>query len=170
MVEHGRIKTEQNGSPNNGYSQGGNKMADLKRKDANQQDSRGDGTPGGRNQRFQPGQRKSGSFNNRGPQNSQPNKLMKMEKDPMEDHDVDDPELVVPLSEKKFTGRCRLFVGNLTNDTTEDEFKKLFEPFGEFTEVYLNNGRGFGFIRMVNFLDYFSTHVLHSKFIKKNKG
>lgn len=55
------------------------------------------------------------------------------------------------VAEKKFTGRCRLFVGNLPNDTTEDEFKKMFSPFGQFTEIYLNTSRGFGFIRMVSY-------------------
>ncbi|XP_076444637.1 uncharacterized protein LOC143282765 isoform X2 [Babylonia areolata] len=50
--------------------------------------------------------------------------------------------------EKKFTGRCRLFVGNLTSDITEDDFKKLFSAYGEVSEVYVNAGRGFGFIRM----------------------
>lgn len=52
--------------------------------------------------------------------------------------------------ERKFTGRCRLFLGNLPNDMTEDEFKKLFVPFGESTEHFLNSGRGFGFVRMVS--------------------
>lgn len=50
--------------------------------------------------------------------------------------------------EKKFTGRCRLFVGNLTPDVSEDDFKKLFSPFGEVSEAYVNSGRGFGFIRL----------------------
>jgi hypothetical protein len=53
-----------------------------------------------------------------------------------------------PREEKKFTGRCRLFVGNI-QDMEEDEFKKMFEGFGEISEVYLNKGRGFGFIRLV---------------------
>lgn len=52
--------------------------------------------------------------------------------------------------EKKFTGRCRLFVGNLTPDVSEDDFKKMFEPYGEISEVYVNTGRGFGFIRLVS--------------------
>lgn len=52
--------------------------------------------------------------------------------------------------EKKFTGRCRLFVGNLPNDMTKEEFKKLFVPFGESSEHFLNSGRGFGFVRMVS--------------------
>lgn len=51
--------------------------------------------------------------------------------------------------EKKFTGRCRLFVGNLTPDITEEDFRKLFQPFGEISEVYVNAGKGFGFIRLV---------------------
>jgi len=50
--------------------------------------------------------------------------------------------------EKKFTGRCRLFVGNLPNDMTETDFRKLFEPYGELNEVFLNSGRGFGFVRL----------------------
>lgn len=52
---------------------------------------------------------------------------------------------------KKFTGRCRLFVGNLSQETTEAEFRKLFEPYGEISEVYLNTAKGFGFIRLVRF-------------------
>ncbi|XP_071112773.1 non-POU domain-containing octamer-binding protein-like isoform X2 [Haliotis cracherodii] len=53
-----------------------------------------------------------------------------------------------PKEEKKFTGRCRLFVGNLTPDVTEEDFKKMFEQYGEVSEAYVNSGRGFGFIRM----------------------
>ena len=52
--------------------------------------------------------------------------------------------------EKKFTGRCRLFVGNLTPDITEEDFRKLFQPFGEISEVYVNASKGFGFIRLVS--------------------
>lgn len=52
--------------------------------------------------------------------------------------------------EKKFTGRCRLFVGNLTPDINEAEFRKMFETFGEISEVYVNTSRGFGFIRLVS--------------------
>ena len=59
-----------------------------------------------------------------------------------EDAESDEP--------KKFTGRCRLFLGNLPNDVTEAEFKTLFTEHGEVSEVYLNNQRGFGFVRMVS--------------------
>lgn len=49
---------------------------------------------------------------------------------------------------KKFSGRCRLFVGNLSPETTEAEFTKMFTPYGECSEVFLNAGRSFGFVRM----------------------
>merc|ERR1712223_2219437 len=54
----------------------------------------------------------------------------------------------VENTEKKFTGRCRLFVGNLWPDIKEAEFKSLFEPYGEISEVYVNSARSFGFIRL----------------------
>jgi hypothetical protein len=60
----------------------------------------------------------------------------------------DQPEGPGLHKEKKFSGRCRLFVGNLPNDMTDTEFRKMFEPYGELNEVFLNSGRGFGFIRL----------------------
>ncbi|UYV67238.1 PSPC1, partial [Cordylochernes scorpioides] len=54
----------------------------------------------------------------------------------------------VKPSEKKFTGRCRLFVGNLPNNLTQEEFKKLFEPYGESGELFLNAQKGFGFVKL----------------------
>eukprot|EP00057_Strongylocentrotus_purpuratus_P003719 XP_003727221.1 PREDICTED: paraspeckle component 1 isoform X2 [Strongylocentrotus purpuratus] len=53
-----------------------------------------------------------------------------------------------PRTEKKFTGRCRLFVGNLANDISESDFKKMFEKYGEVSETFLNSQKGFGFIRL----------------------
>ncbi|XP_055764733.1 paraspeckle component 1-like isoform X1 [Salvelinus fontinalis] len=50
--------------------------------------------------------------------------------------------------EKTFTQRCRLFIGNLPTDLTEDDFKKLFSKYGEANEVFINRDRGFGFIRL----------------------
>lgn len=54
-----------------------------------------------------------------------------------------------PKKEKKFTNRSRLFVGNLPRDMTEDELRKLFEPYGEVQEVFHQKEKNFGFIRMV---------------------
>ena len=50
--------------------------------------------------------------------------------------------------ERKFTGRCRLFVGNLPTEITETEFKELFTKFGEIGECFLNTSRSFGFIKL----------------------
>lgn len=52
-------------------------------------------------------------------------------------------------SEVKFNGRSRLYIGNLTNDVTEEEIMKMFSPFGEASELFLNKEKNFGFIKMV---------------------
>ncbi|XP_071819429.1 uncharacterized protein [Apostichopus japonicus] len=62
--------------------------------------------------------------------------------------DFGDDLMTEKKTEKKFTGRCRLFIGNLPNETTDDEFKKLFAKFGEINEVFLNKQKMFGFIRL----------------------
>jgi len=50
--------------------------------------------------------------------------------------------------EKKFSGRCRLFVANLNTNMTEDDVTNIFQPYGETSEVYFNKDKGFGFIRL----------------------
>lgn len=50
--------------------------------------------------------------------------------------------------EKTFTQRSRLFVGNLPAGITEDELEKLFEKYGNASEIFINKDRGFGFIRL----------------------
>ncbi|GCB84332.1 hypothetical protein scyTo_0025012, partial [Scyliorhinus torazame] len=50
--------------------------------------------------------------------------------------------------EKTYTQRCRLFVGNLPADISEDDFKRLFGKYGDPGEVFINKGKGFGFIRL----------------------
>lgn len=57
--------------------------------------------------------------------------------------------LPTPKREKKFSNKARLFVGNLPRDMAEAEVKKLFEPFGEVREVFLQKDKNFGFVRMV---------------------
>ncbi|XP_044742881.1 hrp65 protein-like [Chrysoperla carnea] len=51
-------------------------------------------------------------------------------------------------TEKKFAGRNRLYIGNLTNDITEDEINELFKPYGETSELFLNKEKMFAFIRL----------------------
>ncbi|GLG93257.1 LOW QUALITY PROTEIN: Hrp65 protein [Gryllus bimaculatus] len=50
--------------------------------------------------------------------------------------------------EKKFSGRCRLYIGNLTNDVTEEEISQLFAPYGETAELFVNKEKNFAFIRL----------------------
>jgi len=56
--------------------------------------------------------------------------------------------LLLKPGEKTYTQRCRLFIGNLPNDISEEEFKKLFAKYGEPSEVFINKNKGFGFIRL----------------------
>ncbi|CAN9504247.1 unnamed protein product [Ophioblennius macclurei] len=56
--------------------------------------------------------------------------------------------MLLKPGEKTYTQRCRLFVGNLPNDLTEDDFRKIFGKYGEPSEVFINKGKGFGFIRL----------------------
>uniref|UniRef100_A0A161MBR5 Hrp65 isoform x2 n=1 Tax=Triatoma infestans TaxID=30076 RepID=A0A161MBR5_TRIIF len=69
---------------------------------------------------------------------------------------VSGPTLDLPpqeFKEKKFNGRCRLYIGNLDPSITEEEFKALFVNYGETSELYINKEKNFAFIR----LDYRST-------------
>lgn len=51
-------------------------------------------------------------------------------------------------SEKKFAGRNRLYIGNISSDVTEDEIVQLFKSYGETSELFVNKEKNFGFIRM----------------------
>lgn len=55
----------------------------------------------------------------------------------------------VIIKEKKFTNRARLFIGNLSRTVTEDDFMKLFQPYGEVTQPFIEKERSYGFVRMV---------------------
>lgn len=61
-------------------------------------------------------------------------------------------------AEKKFCGRNRLYVGNLTNDITEEEIQSLFSPFGQVSELFVNKEKNFAFLRMVRF-NYFYIYI-----------
>ena len=55
-------------------------------------------------------------------------------------------------TEKKFSGRNRLYVGNLTNDVTEEEITQMFSPFGEVSEIFINKEKNFAFLKIVRFI------------------
>lgn len=54
----------------------------------------------------------------------------------------------IDQQEVKFSGRNRLYVGNLTNDITEDELKEMFKPYGEVAELFVNKEKNFAFLKM----------------------
>ena len=47
--------------------------------------------------------------------------------------------LLLKPGEKTYTQRCRLFIGNLPNDISDEEFKKLFAKYGEPSEVSMSS-------------------------------
>uniref|UniRef100_A0A8D8REN1 Hrp65 protein n=1 Tax=Cacopsylla melanoneura TaxID=428564 RepID=A0A8D8REN1_9HEMI len=51
-------------------------------------------------------------------------------------------------TERKFQNKCRLYIGNVSSEITEEEILELFKPFGESTELFLNKEKNFAFIRM----------------------
>lgn len=54
--------------------------------------------------------------------------------------------------EKTFTQRSRLFVGSLPADISEENFRSLFDKYGNISEVFVNRDRGFGFVRLVSYI------------------
>ncbi len=52
------------------------------------------------------------------------------------------------MTEKKFSGRARLYVGNLTPDVTEETLTELMSQFGETGEIFFNKEKHFAFLRM----------------------
>ncbi|XP_060530480.1 hypoxia up-regulated protein 1 [Cylas formicarius] len=54
----------------------------------------------------------------------------------------------IDMSEKKFNGRNRLYVGNIGNEVTEEDLIELFKPFGETAEIFVNKEKNFGFVKL----------------------
>jgi proline- and glutamine-rich splicing factor len=52
------------------------------------------------------------------------------------------------VSGVKFSGRSRLYIGNLPNEMTEETLKEMMSPFGEVGEIFLNTEKKFAFLRM----------------------
>jgi proline- and glutamine-rich splicing factor len=48
----------------------------------------------------------------------------------------------------KFSGRSRLYIGNLSNDITEESLKQMLTAFGEVGEIFYNREKKFAFLRM----------------------
>ncbi|KAI5720440.1 hypothetical protein M8J77_006595 [Diaphorina citri] len=66
---------------------------------------------------------------------------------------IQGPTLDLPPSEPqnkdiKFANNCRLYLGNIGGDITENDIIELFKPYGETQELFINKEKMFGFIRM----------------------
>ncbi|XP_057306302.1 non-POU domain-containing octamer-binding protein-like [Hydractinia symbiolongicarpus] len=72
----------------------------------------------------------------------------KVNESPKQTNDFKSSKSLIKQGEKKFSGRCRLFVANMNNGTTEEDLRELFGEYGEIGEVYVNKEKGFGFIRL----------------------
>lgn len=73
-------------------------------------------------------------------------------------------------SEVKFNGRSRLYIGNLTNDVTEEEILGMFGAYGETAELFLNKEKNFGFIKMVSliFASYEVSCMTRTEIVNQN--
>uniref|UniRef100_A0AAR5PVJ7 RRM domain-containing protein n=1 Tax=Dendroctonus ponderosae TaxID=77166 RepID=A0AAR5PVJ7_DENPD len=54
----------------------------------------------------------------------------------------------IDMSEKKFNGRNRLYVGNIGGEVTEEDLTEMFKSYGETAEIFLNKDKNFGFIKL----------------------
>jgi len=61
------------------------------------------------------------------------------------EHYIEDRKLTIKMSEKK-TNPIKLFVGALPKTVTQDEVKEYFEAWGDMSDVFVPNARGFAFI------------------------
>lgn len=52
------------------------------------------------------------------------------------------------VEETKFSGRCRLYIGNIGAEVTEEELTEMLQKFGEIHDLFYNNQKSFAFLRM----------------------
>ncbi|XP_034472241.1 protein no-on-transient A-like [Drosophila innubila] len=53
------------------------------------------------------------------------------------------------IEEFKFSGRNRLYVGNLTSEmTSEEKIRELFKPYGELGDIFINTEKNFAFVKV----------------------
>lgn len=50
-------------------------------------------------------------------------------------------------TEKKFSGRNRLYIGNIGTEVNEDDLNELFKSYGEISETFINKEKNFAFIK-----------------------
>ena len=52
------------------------------------------------------------------------------------------------MSEKKFSGRARIYIGNFANEMSEESLKEKVSIHGEVGEMFFNREKNFAFVRM----------------------
>ena len=52
------------------------------------------------------------------------------------------------MAEKKFSGRARIYIGNFTNEMTEEALKEMVTKEGEIGEMFFNREKNFAFARL----------------------
>ncbi|XP_068146269.1 protein no-on-transient A-like [Drosophila tropicalis] len=61
----------------------------------------------------------------------------------------------IETQEVKFSGRSRLYIGNMGPNTRESDMRELFKPFGEIDDIFSNSKKNFTFLR----LDFYDNAV-----------
>ncbi|XP_072402282.1 protein no-on-transient A-like isoform X1 [Diabrotica undecimpunctata] len=123
------IKDENNGNENRQEGEGGNRPG---RDREGRDDQRGD--MGGRGGRM-------GGRMGRGAEDKFMERIQQMAGPSFDVPPVD-------LTERKFSGRNRLYIGNIGSEVTEEDINELFKPYGETAEVFINKDKNFGFIKV----------------------
>ena len=88
------------------------------------------GGPGGR------GGGRGGNFNNFGGGGRRDLTLMRLQEIQGPTHELPP----VDTSERQFSGRSRLYIGNISPGVTEDSLKEEIAKFGEVGEMFYNQG------------------------------
>nr|XP_022918900.1 hrp65 protein-like [Onthophagus taurus] len=66
-------------------------------------------------------------------------------------NEISGPSFDLPAidsTEKKFSNRNRLYVGNIPNELEESELQELFNEYGETRDLFINKEKNFGFIKL----------------------
>lgn len=100
--------------------------------------------------------------------NAKEGELVAISKEEKEDEEEEEPERELTLEEKnidKILVTGRLFLRNILYSSTEDDFRKLFEPFGNLKEVHVavdsrtGKSKGFAYIQFESPKDAMKAYI-----------
>ena len=64
---------------------------------------------------------------------------------------IEGPQVDLPaldMSERKFSGRARIYIGNFTTEMSEEALKTMVSAEGDVGEMFFNREKNFAFVRM----------------------